>query len=88
MRTISREEYSKLQKDSIELQKLKMSVSKLTEIIKEKSKIIKNLRDSVSYYKKLSEKSCTNLSVSILPYNILLYSGLLFQLFFTAPHRT
>lgn len=50
--------------DSVELQKLKQKNSQLADVVKQKSKMIKNLQDTVSYYKKLSQKNCSNSSVS------------------------
>lgn len=64
MQTISKEQYSKLLKDSVELQKVRFTVSKLTGILKEKVKIVKDLQDSLRYYKKLSQKDRLNPSVS------------------------
>lgn len=65
MQTISKKEYCRLLKVSVELQKMKVSVTNLTQALEEKGKNIKKLQDSVSYYKKTSQEECSsNSSVS------------------------
>lgn len=76
MHIISKQKYRELLNESIELQKMKETVSKLTQVVRKRNKTIKNLESSVTYYKKISQKPLSNpdeVSMSISYYERKLY---------------